>query len=218
MGILSAQQKRFLALFGESKIAKEFYLTGGTALAEFYLQHRYSEDLDFFSEIEIDPLSIDAFLKSIQSDLGFIKVDSQQSFNRNLYFLHFPNKEILKTEFTFFPFAPIEKGAVKNGVHIDSLLDIAVNKLFTIYQRTKARDYIDLYMLCREKGFTIADLIKNAKIKFDWHIDPLQLGTQFLKATTAEDYPRLLIELKPQEWQNWFQGQAKLFQGDILTK
>jgi predicted nucleotidyltransferase component of viral defense system len=25
-----------------------FYLTGGTALGRFYLNHRYSEDLDFF--------------------------------------------------------------------------------------------------------------------------------------------------------------------------
>ncbi len=26
-----------------------FYLGGGTALSRFYLQHRYSDDLDFFS-------------------------------------------------------------------------------------------------------------------------------------------------------------------------
>ena len=25
-----------------------FYLTGGTALGRFYLNHRYSEDMDFF--------------------------------------------------------------------------------------------------------------------------------------------------------------------------
>jgi predicted nucleotidyltransferase component of viral defense system len=27
-----------------------FYLTGGTALGRFYLNHRYSEDLDFFTD------------------------------------------------------------------------------------------------------------------------------------------------------------------------
>ncbi len=26
----------------------EFYLTGGTALSRYYLNHRYSDDLDFF--------------------------------------------------------------------------------------------------------------------------------------------------------------------------
>lgn len=34
-------------------ITDNFYLTGGTALSEFYLQHRLSEDLDFFSEQEL---------------------------------------------------------------------------------------------------------------------------------------------------------------------
>jgi tagatose-1,6-bisphosphate aldolase non-catalytic subunit AgaZ/GatZ len=28
---------------------KDFYLTGGTALGRFYLNHRYSDDLDFFN-------------------------------------------------------------------------------------------------------------------------------------------------------------------------
>lgn len=31
----------------------KFYLTGGTALSEFYLKHRYSVDLDFFTQDNI---------------------------------------------------------------------------------------------------------------------------------------------------------------------
>jgi len=46
-------------------IAKNFFLTGGTALSVFYLQHRVSDDLDFFS-IEFKKLdSIDIILKRI---------------------------------------------------------------------------------------------------------------------------------------------------------
>jgi len=33
--------------------ATKFYLTGGTVLCRKYLQHRYSDDLDFTSDIEI---------------------------------------------------------------------------------------------------------------------------------------------------------------------
>ncbi len=36
------------ALGEEAFFKKHFYLTGGTALAGFYLHHRYSEDLGFF--------------------------------------------------------------------------------------------------------------------------------------------------------------------------
>ena len=35
-------------------IDTKFYLTGGTALSRFYLNHRYSEDLDFFTNRDTD--------------------------------------------------------------------------------------------------------------------------------------------------------------------
>ncbi len=49
--ILTPKQFEFLELVKvEPQITKAFYLTGGTALSEFHLKHRLSEDLDFFIE------------------------------------------------------------------------------------------------------------------------------------------------------------------------
>lgn len=192
-----------------------FYLTGGTALTTFYLHHRYSEDLDFFSEEEVDILNLDIFFNQIKKELDISKIDFQQSYNRNFFFLHFDN-EILKTEFTYFPFKRIEKGASEGGLEIDSLLDIAVNKLFTIYQRSKARDYIDLYFICAKKDFLMDDLIKKAKVKFDWHIDPIQLGTQFVKANEAKDYPKMIDKVENEKWQNFFTEEAKKLKKEIF--
>lgn len=192
-----------------------FYLTGGTALAAFYLHHRYSEDLDFFSEKEIDLLNLDVAIKKIQEKLGVEKIDFQQSFNRNLFFLHFSN-EVLKAEFTYFPFPRIENGSIEESIVVGSLLDIAVNKLFTIYQRVQARDYIDLYLIIKQEKLTVPDLIAKAKIKFDWHIDPLQLGTQFIKAKEARDYPRMIQEIPLKEWQEFFIEEAKKLKSDII--
>ncbi len=45
--ILSPLQWEFLSLFFQG--APPFFLTGGTALSAFYLQHRYSEDLHLFT-------------------------------------------------------------------------------------------------------------------------------------------------------------------------
>ena len=45
--ILSPLQWEFLSCFFED--AAPFFLTGGSALSAFYLQHRYSEDLDLFT-------------------------------------------------------------------------------------------------------------------------------------------------------------------------
>ena len=51
-GILSEIQKRILGSFQRLADASYFYLTGGTALAEFYLGHRNSYDLDLFTPEE----------------------------------------------------------------------------------------------------------------------------------------------------------------------
>ena len=214
--ILTQDQIVLLKKIASVPFFKEhFYLTGGTPLAAFYLRHRYSEDLDFFSEQEIDVMALQTFFKSIKKEFDILEIDYQQSFNRNLFFLKLKSGA-LKTEFTYFPFTRIEKGGERFGVSVDSLLDIAVNKLFTIYQRTKARDYIDLYCICKKHAFTIAELVKKARIKFDTHIDSLQLGTQFIKAKEAVDYPRMLHDISVQEWQEFFLQEAKKLQPQII--
>lgn len=214
--ILTQDQIAFLDSMSRTPaVSKHFYLTGGTPLAAFYLHHRYSEDLDFFSETEIDLTSLNAFFKQKKNELGITKIDFQQSFNRNLFFLTYKNITI-KTEFTYFPFPRIQLGESRFGLQVDSLLDIAVNKLFTIYQRTKARDYIDLFMICKTKGYSISSLIKQARAKFDWHIDPLQLGTQFMKASVAEDQPRMLIKLAHEEWRAFFLQEAKRLKNQVV--
>lgn len=213
--ILSVSQIAFLKSVGKSKLAGGFYLSGGTPLAAFYLRHRYSEDLDFFSEREFDILAVSVFLKSVRNKLGIIKIDFQQSYNRNLFFCRLKNGA-LKVEFTYFPFARLERGGEKYGVVVDSLSDIAVNKLFTIYQRTAARDYIDLFFIAKERDFSIKNLIVKARTKFDWHIDPVQLGTQFIKAVDAKDYPRMIKPLDKKALADFFIGEAKKLKPEII--
>lgn len=216
--ILSKKQRELLDLIGKEKsLCQSFYLTGGTALAEFYLRHRYSEDLDFFSEHEFDPQSVSVFWQKIKKTVGIKKVDFEQSFNRNLFFLHL-DKEVIKTEFTYFPFPRIEEKKRIGELSVDSMLDIAVNKIFTIYQKPRARDFIDLYFIIQKnKKLTIADLVKKAKIKFDWHIDPLQLGAQFMQATIIKDYPRMLVKIDDKEWQGFFIDEAEKLKKEILS-
>lgn len=215
--ILSANQSRILKAIGDdSAIRQKFYLTGGTALAEYYLRHRLSEDLDFFSEEEFDPQAISVFFAKNKKSLGIKKIDFQQSFNRNLFFLRL-KKDIIKTEFTYFPFPRIEKSAKKDKLPIDSLIDIATNKLFAIYQKPRSRDFIDLYLIIKRTGWKIEELVKKAKIKFDWHVDYLQLGSQFMSVETARDYPRMLIKLENKIWQNFFAEQARQFGKKIIS-
>lgn len=78
--ILTAKQSHFLELIQkEPQITKRFYLTGGTALSEFYLQHRLSYDIDLFTEKEeVDQRLIDSFLKKISPTLSVVKIKRSQ--------------------------------------------------------------------------------------------------------------------------------------------
>lgn len=215
--ILTPLQKRFISSFAENRtFCGHFYLTGGTALAGYYLRHRYSEDLDFFSYTEIDILALDVLLKKFKTTLKIKKTDFQQSFNRNIFFLH-TAKEILKVEFTYFPFEPIEKPIKKDGIYIDSLRDIGANKVFTISQNPRARDFIDLYFILNKyKKFSFRHLLKMARAKFDWQIDPIQLGTQLLKAKELKDLPRMAHKTDHRQWHIFFLAQAKSLSKDIF--
>ena len=206
--ILTSSQKKILAILAKDKFfSKNFYLSGGTALSEYYLHHRISEDLDFFSEDEIDKIWLNSLAKKIKLTIGFKKLDTEESFNRNLVYFT-ARKETIKTEFTYYPFLQIKPTVIKNGIRVDSLTDIAVNKFFTIYQKPTARHFIDLYLIITEKKYVWDQLEKLARIKFETDIDPIQLGSQLIKAETIRDVPKMIIKISEREWRNYFISQA----------
>lgn len=214
--IITKTQKSILDIFSQNQyLTNNFVLSGGTALAGFYLPYRYSEDLDFFSQDEVNLQDVTIFLKSINTKIGYTEFDINTSFNRNLVFLHFPT-EIIKLEFTYYPFFPIENPNLYKNIKIDTILDIAVNKLFTIYQKPRSRDFIDLYMIQKKYHYEITDLVKKAKLKFDWHVDSLKLGSQFLLCTTLSDYPNLVKPINPLLWQKHFLDEAKKLEKMII--
>lgn len=214
--ILTSDQKKVLDYLSEQDFIRDFYLTDGTALAAFYLNHRYSEDLDFFTaEEEIDVKSLTVFFESLKPKLNITAVDFQKSLNRNLFFLKTPNG-IIKTEFTFFPFEPIETGLNYHKLKIDSLLDIAVNKLFTIYQQPRARDFIDLFFIIQEKNYDFDDLLAKIKLKFDWPIDALNLGSQLIRIRDLKDYPRMIKAVNESKLIDFFEATAKKLNPAVL--
>ena len=214
--ILSPSQIRVLHELAEDPIVtSSFYLSGGTALAEYYLHHRLSEDLDFFSPQDFDASDISIVLKKISAAAGITGVRFEQSFNRNLFFLETAD-ETIKTEFTYFPFDRIDTTKKTEDLQIDSLLDIAVNKIFTIFQKPRSRDFIDLYCIIEKESWTIDELARMAQVKFDTNIDRLQLGAQFASAEDLVDFPRMLIHLEPIIWRDFFKNEAQKLKPEIL--
>ena len=98
--ILSTVQQRALTFLTEQPVLKDFYLSGGTALAAFYLHHRYSEDLDFFSSQPVDSRQILTIINKLAEELNAKNTRYEHLHDRHLFFLDL-TKEELKLEFTY---------------------------------------------------------------------------------------------------------------------
>jgi len=215
--ILTKQQKTALELIANTDLAQHFYFSGGTVLSHYYLQHRFSEDLDFFNQTEFDPQSVTVVLKSIQKKLDFNAFDFQSSINRNLYFLRFDDDYVLKLEFTYYPFQQVEQPKKVDGLLVDSVIDIATNKLFTIAQKSRGRDYFDLYSIIQKYAFSIEDLRMKAKLKFDWHVDPLQLASRLFEVDTHLDDPIIKGDFERKKMFNFFQAEAEKMKSEVVA-
>jgi len=216
--ILTPRQRDFLRLIQQEKyFTQRFYFTDGTALAEFYLQHRISEDLDFFSEKkEINPIPISQFIGAKSEILGLEKFETKRVLGLYSFFLHFKDKEVLKVDFNYYPFLRIEKGIKFGNLQINSIYDIAVDKVHTISMKPRARDFIDIYFIIKEKGYILYKLLMDAKAKFDWDINPIELGSRLLEATKVSDYPRMLKKVNHNQWKRFFVEEAKKLKKEIF--
>lgn len=73
--IVTKIQQLILDEFSENKyLTDNFVLSGGTALAGFYLPYRFSEDLDFFSLEEVNVLDVTTFLKSVKAKIIWVGI------------------------------------------------------------------------------------------------------------------------------------------------
>lgn len=144
--VSEAQQDVLGIISGIDIIAEKFFITGGTALSVFYLHHRASEDIDFFST-EFQDLNItDATLKKVfKNDIALIQSSSE--------FYSYLIKEV-KVDFVFDPLSIIQKRPlvrlkVGKEILIDTLGNICSNKLSAIASRFEAKDIIDFYFISK---------------------------------------------------------------------
>lgn len=147
-----------------------FVLVGGSALA-LRLQHRLSEDLDLAYPGERLPRrQLDALRRGAEahgvnlerqdneaalhefSDGGLELHDYQQDFLAN---------GAVKVSF-FAPDAPLKKllaGAPEAKARVGTLSEVFKSKCLVSAVRSKTRDWLDLFLLLRDHGFTIQDYV-----------------------------------------------------------
>lgn len=188
-------------------MTKQFYFTGGTVLAEYYLKHRYSEDLDFFSETKFDQQTVLTLMNDWSKVQGFT-FTSRFAEVVYRFDLTYHNGLNYKVDFGYYPYRRIEEGKIYKSIQIDSLRDIATNKLLTLGQRTDAKDFVDIYFILKS-NYSMWDLFYSLEVKFKQiDFDIMLIIEDLLKVEDFQALPRMIKPLTLEELKNFFRKLA----------
>jgi hypothetical protein len=167
-GLLTPLQRTFLSAFAELPDQSSFYLTGGTALAEFYLGHRFSFDLDFFTAEDalILPFSFQVEALGQHHDL---QISVVRRFATYVEYLVARNTESLRVDLALdSPFRFESPLPSEYGVQVNAFADLKVDKLLAFYGRAEPRDAVDLYFILKQEPLTpLLDMAARKDTGFD---------------------------------------------------
>lgn len=207
--LLTPLQKRVLVAFFDNGMgSRKFFFTGGTALAEFYLKHRYSDDLDFFTrKIGLLEDDIATFRQTLSSLNLVISQETMTTEFVRLSVNEEGSKDKLKIEFARDRAgqAMMEEPQVLKGIFVvDSFLDIAVNKVCTILSRgpDEPKDFVDLYFILTSSNYSLNYLVSRAREKeaaFDSEDGVLQFAARLRGVKNPLIMPRMIKPLSHEE-------------------
>lgn len=161
-------------------IATPFYLTGGTALSREYLGHRYSDDLDFFSNDHPEfSAAAEHCLSGIRTMFDDVDIGTiTPSFVR--FFIH---ENDLELKVDLVNDVPWHSGDILQGKlypAIDNPLNILSNKISAL-PREEAKDIADIIFTARAFPFNWMEIIAEAKKKDLW-VDELDVSRMIASA------------------------------------
>ena len=174
-----------------SPLAREAVFGGGAALAALDLHHRRSEDLDFFLSRELEMSEVARVAASLA--LRSTKTELEVVGPRTSIVLVKGAKYIGRIDFAFYPFEPVAKRRRWRDLTVESLEDMAVNKLQAVLTRYQPRDFVDLYFLLREGPLRDLDaLLSLVRAKFDVGPHRLGLAGRLLLVHDIRELPRMI--------------------------
>ena len=126
---------------------QRFFLTGGSALGMFYLDHRRSYDLDLFTAEEVEGKEVQNLVLRVAAKIGAEchSLRSAPDFHR-FRLTRGAERELLDLVVDRAPQLDALKSVV-DGIRVDTLREITANKLTTLLSRTELKDVVDLYFL-----------------------------------------------------------------------
>jgi hypothetical protein len=216
-GLLTPIQNSFLALFAQIPDQSQFYLTGGTALAEYYLGHRLSYDLDFFTGVEELVLPISYQIEKLGSEQN-IDITVVRRFASYVELLVKSQDERLKIDLALDSPFRFEPSVISNdGVYVNDYKDLQVDKLLAYFGRAEPRDAVDLFYILKNES--IENLIALAAQKdpgFDVYWLAIALNKSAKFPDQLDRWPvEVLIPFNPVELKETFQSLIERLSGKL---
>lgn len=185
---------------------QRFFLTGGSALGLFYLDHRLSYDLDLFSSEEVEGKEVQNLVRRVAGEIG---ADCRQlrtapDFHRFLL-TRADGREVIDAVVDRAPQLDALKASF-GPIRVDTLREMVANKLTTLLSRTEVKDVVDLYFL-EQAGHDLLAALPDAQVK-DGGWEPAvvsmllaglrisELPTWLLRAVSVEELQAFIERLR----------------------
>jgi predicted nucleotidyltransferase component of viral defense system len=159
-----------------SELKTPFYLSGGTAASRGYLNHRYSEDLDFFVNDRPDfGLWAERLIERFRTESGWsCRVNIRES---RFVRLTLENEDApLKIE--LINDVPAHAGSIRENPElgrVDSPENILANKITALIDRAEPKDFADIWGFCCVRKMELGGALDDASSKASG-IFPLDLA------------------------------------------
>lgn len=203
--ILYPYQITLLTLFFLTPFAKPFFFTGGTALSAFYLSHRESQDLDFFSLKPFDTLLLRTTMQEIADKTNSTMTLNIRSQTYNEILLQ-NKKEEWRQKIDFVQEQPKHFEDLVNidNIPVDSLVNITTNKILTVFGRLEPKDYIDLFIIFTKTDLKFSEMFTLAKQK-DAGLSEFHFANAIADVDKFETLPKMKISLNKDAFVKFYQ-------------
>lgn len=192
-----------------------FYLTGGTAASRGYLNHRFSEDLDFFvNDDENFQLWSNRFINALEK----INIYQLKILLKEERFVRFVIKQgDIKLKIELVNDVPSHIGEIIDHEtlgRLDSAENILANKITALVDRKEPKDLADIWGFCMKMNLSLIKAIEDTNSKAAG-IFPLDIA-RILCSANSDDWEAIKW-IKPQDKEQYIIELNKLGENLIIN-
>lgn len=161
----------------------EFYLTGGTCLSRFYVEKRYSDDLDFFTnQSPRYSFAIKNIKKALNENFQLtVEVESKD-------FTRFKIDDLLQVDFVNdISFRYKEPVVSEEHYLIDTIENILSNKLTAVVGRDNPKDIFDIYLIWKFYEINWEQILETAHKKAGFTNEELIIRLKSFPVSLLQD-------------------------------